>query len=244
MFRSPTVCQLGRRIARTTKRRHRRRCRPARPGRGGGRPLAAPPAPKRPPGDRGRQRFDRWHRRGGGGGRCTRRARADQGVWRRLFRRAERRHRTGGGVHGRRRQLRPRRPAEGHPAGAGRPSRPCPRCAYARRPVGLAAARPGGQPVPRLGIASTCRRRPHRPGSDAGRPPPGPPGAGDRRSTIRLAPTLVITEQELDLAADAGWDIEEVAVRYLARAGRSKVTGTIRGTMTAVSDMSRVLARG
>jgi hypothetical protein len=46
------------------------------------------------------------------------------------------------------------------------------------------------------------------------------------------------------LAADAGWDIEEVAVRYLARAGRSKVTGTIRGTMTAVSDMSRVLARG
>ena len=61
-------------------------------------------------------------------------------------------------------------------------------------------------------------------------------GIADRRSGWPLEMVL--------LAADAGWDIEEVAVRYLARAGRSKVTGTIRGTMTAVSDMSRVLARG
>jgi glycosyltransferase involved in cell wall biosynthesis len=61
-------------------------------------------------------------------------------------------------------------------------------------------------------------------------------GIADRRSGWPLEMVL--------LAAEAGWDIEEVAVRYLARAGRSKVTGTIRGTMTAVSDMSRVLARG
>jgi hypothetical protein len=30
-------------------------------------------------------------------------------------------------------------------------------------------------------------------------------------------------------------------VRYRARAGRSKVTGTVRGTATAVADMTRAL---
>ncbi|MFF7248181.1 glycosyltransferase family 2 protein [Embleya sp. NPDC008237] len=44
-------------------------------------------------------------------------------------------------------------------------------------------------------------------------------------------------------AADAGWRIAEVDVRYLPRSGRSKVTGTVRGTVTAVRDMSAVLAR-
>ena len=43
------------------------------------------------------------------------------------------------------------------------------------------------------------------------------------------------------LAADAGWRIEEVLVQYLTRAGRSKVTGTLRGTLTAVADMGRIL---
>lgn len=42
-------------------------------------------------------------------------------------------------------------------------------------------------------------------------------------------------------AAAAGWRIEEVAVPYRAREGRSKVTGTVRGTLRAVRDMSRVL---
>ncbi len=43
-------------------------------------------------------------------------------------------------------------------------------------------------------------------------------------------------------AADAGWRIEEVAVSYRPRAGgRSKVTGTARGTLLAVADMSRAL---
>ncbi|MFN8051978.1 MAG: glycosyltransferase family 2 protein [Acidimicrobiales bacterium] len=42
-------------------------------------------------------------------------------------------------------------------------------------------------------------------------------------------------------AGDAGWRIEEVAVPYRPRVGRSKVTGTVRGTLRAVSDMSAVL---
>jgi hypothetical protein len=44
-------------------------------------------------------------------------------------------------------------------------------------------------------------------------------------------------------AARAGWRVREVDVTYTPRAGgRSKVTGTLRGTMRAVRDMTRVLA--
>jgi glycosyltransferase involved in cell wall biosynthesis len=43
-------------------------------------------------------------------------------------------------------------------------------------------------------------------------------------------------------AARAGWRIDEVAVAYRPRIGRSKVTGTVRGTARAVRDMARVLA--
>jgi glycosyltransferase involved in cell wall biosynthesis len=43
------------------------------------------------------------------------------------------------------------------------------------------------------------------------------------------------------LAAAAGWRIEEVPVAYRARAGRSKVTGTVRGTARAVRDMATAL---
>jgi glycosyltransferase involved in cell wall biosynthesis len=42
-------------------------------------------------------------------------------------------------------------------------------------------------------------------------------------------------------AARAGWRIEEAPVTYLAREGRSKVTGTLRGTVRAVRDMAAVL---
>ncbi len=45
-------------------------------------------------------------------------------------------------------------------------------------------------------------------------------------------------------AAESGWRIEEVSVRYHPRVGRSKVTGTIRGTARAVNDMGRLLAAG
>lgn len=42
-------------------------------------------------------------------------------------------------------------------------------------------------------------------------------------------------------AAQAGWCVSEVPVPYLKRRGRSKITGTIRGTLTATRDMSRLL---
>jgi glycosyltransferase involved in cell wall biosynthesis len=40
----------------------------------------------------------------------------------------------------------------------------------------------------------------------------------------------------------AGWRIAEVPVTYRPRIGKSKVTGTVRGTWRAVNDMSRILA--
>jgi len=43
------------------------------------------------------------------------------------------------------------------------------------------------------------------------------------------------------LAAAAGWRIEEVGVAYRPRTGRSKVTGTVRGTARAVRDMAVAL---
>lgn len=42
-------------------------------------------------------------------------------------------------------------------------------------------------------------------------------------------------------AAGAGWRIVEVDTPYTERAGRSKVTGTVKGTIRTVSDMSRIL---
>lgn len=42
-------------------------------------------------------------------------------------------------------------------------------------------------------------------------------------------------------AADRGWRIREVDTPYSPRVGRSKVTGTVRGTLQAIGDMSRLL---
>jgi glycosyltransferase involved in cell wall biosynthesis len=44
-------------------------------------------------------------------------------------------------------------------------------------------------------------------------------------------------------AAAAGWRVSEVDVLYLPRIGKSKVTGTVRGSVRTVRDMSQVLAR-
>ncbi len=55
----------------------------------------------------------------------------------------------------------------------------------------------------------------------------------DRRSGYPLEMVLA--------AARAGWEIVEIATPYAPRIGRSKVTGTIRGTVVAISDMSRLL---
>ena len=56
-------------------------------------------------------------------------------------------------------------------------------------------------------------------------------GIRDRRSGFPLEMVL--------RAAAAGWVIREVDVAYHPREGRSKVTGTWRGTLTAIADMSR-----
>jgi glycosyltransferase involved in cell wall biosynthesis len=58
-------------------------------------------------------------------------------------------------------------------------------------------------------------------------------GLSDRRSGYPLE--MVVK------AADQGWRINEVDVPYLRREGRSKVTGTWRGTWHAVRDMRAVL---
>lgn len=59
-------------------------------------------------------------------------------------------------------------------------------------------------------------------------------GMEDRRSGWPLE--MVLRAQR------AGWRIAEVPVTYRPRVGRSKVTGTVRGTVQAVRDMSRILA--
>jgi len=58
-------------------------------------------------------------------------------------------------------------------------------------------------------------------------------GLADRRSGWPL---------EMVLQANrADWRIEEVDVPYQSRTGRSKVTGTLRGTLQAIGDMSALL---
>ncbi len=59
-------------------------------------------------------------------------------------------------------------------------------------------------------------------------------GLGDRRSGYPLEMVLA--------ASAAGMRLAEVPVAYRPRAGRSKVTGTLRGTRQAVRDMGAILA--
>ncbi len=91
-------------------------------------------------------------------------------------------------------------------------------------------------------LAAELRRRTRAPLSDL-----GPMRAARRESLLALG----LRDRgsgwplEMVLRADgAGWTIVEVPVSYHPRVGRSKVTGTVRGTVRAVRDMSRVLARG
>lgn len=72
----------------------------------------------------------------------------------------------------------------------------------------------------------------------------GPMRAGRREALLALGLTDRRSGYPLQTvvrAADAGWRIEEVEVPYLPRTGRSKVTGTWRGTWHAVNDMRAVL---
>lgn len=72
----------------------------------------------------------------------------------------------------------------------------------------------------------------------------GPMRAARRTELLKLGITDRRSGYPLEMvvrAADDGWRISETTVPYLPRAGRSKVTGTWRGTWHAVRDMRKVL---
>ena len=92
-------------------------------------------------------------------------------------------------------------------------------------------------------LAARLRRRAGVPIHDL-----GPMRAGRRDALLRLGLTDRRFGYPLEMvvaAARAGWRVSEVDVDYAPRAagGRSKVTGTVLGTVRTVADMSRVLAR-
>ncbi len=73
----------------------------------------------------------------------------------------------------------------------------------------------------------------------------GPMRAAPRSALIGLGITDRRFGWPLEMvarAATAGWEIVEVDVPYSPRQGRSKVTGTLTGTVRTVRDMSRILA--
>jgi len=74
----------------------------------------------------------------------------------------------------------------------------------------------------------------------------GPMRAARREALLRLNLTDRRFGYPLEMvlsAAAAGWRLAEVEVDYLPRIGKSKVTGTVRGSVRTVRDMSQVLAR-
>ncbi len=101
-------------------------------------------------------------------------------------------------------------------------------------------------PHARLGnawLAARLRRRTGVPVHDL-----GPMRAARRADLLGLGLTDRRFGYPLEMvvkAARAGWRVREVDVAYAPRAagGRSKVTGTIRGTLRTVADMGRVMAR-
>jgi glycosyltransferase involved in cell wall biosynthesis len=89
-------------------------------------------------------------------------------------------------------------------------------------------------------LAFELRRRTGTPLTDL-----GPMRAARRRALIGLGIEDRRFGWPLEMvlrASAAGWRIGETPVPYRARAGRSKITGTVRGTMRAVRDMRAVLA--
>jgi glycosyltransferase involved in cell wall biosynthesis len=74
----------------------------------------------------------------------------------------------------------------------------------------------------------------------------GPMRAARRQPLLDLELTDRRSGYPLEMllrAADQGWRVREVDVDYRPRMGRSKVTGTVLGTVRAVRDMHGVLAR-
>lgn len=72
----------------------------------------------------------------------------------------------------------------------------------------------------------------------------GPMRAVRRESLLALGMTDRRSGWPLEMvlrASRAGWTMRSVPVEYTEREGRSKVTGTVRGTVRAVGDMGRLL---
>ena len=72
----------------------------------------------------------------------------------------------------------------------------------------------------------------------------GPMRAASRTRLLDLGLTDRRSGYPLEMVVRAvrdGWRLAEVDVAYHPRTGRSKVTGTVRGTLQAVRDMRRVL---
>jgi glycosyltransferase involved in cell wall biosynthesis len=72
----------------------------------------------------------------------------------------------------------------------------------------------------------------------------GPMRAARRRDLIALGIEDRRSGWPLEMVLRAhrsGWTVSEVGVAYRARSGRSKVTGTARGTIQAIGDMAALL---
>jgi len=109
--------------------------------------------------------------------------------------------------------------------------------------IGARIARPGAWPIhARIAnrvLAAEVRRRTKLPLADL-----GPMRVVRRDALLRLGMTDRRSGWPLEMvlrAAGAGLRLRTVPVEYRARAGRSKVTGTVRGTVRAVLDMGRLL---
>ena len=89
-------------------------------------------------------------------------------------------------------------------------------------------------------LAAELRRRIHVPVTDL-----GPMRAARREALLALPMSDRRFGYPLEMvvrAAQAGWRIAETEVPYYPRTGKSKVTGTVGGTVRTVRDMRRVLA--
>jgi len=109
----------------------------------------------------------------------------------------------------------------------------------ARRPT-TASAWPAHARAANRVLAVELRRRTGRPLTDL-----GPMRAARRDALLGLGLRDRRFGWPLEMvlrAAAAGWRIEEVPIPYAPRSGKSKVTGTVRGTLRATRDMARVLA--
>lgn len=91
------------------------------------------------------------------------------------------------------------------------------------------------------GLAAQLRRRTGAPLHDLG---PMRAARTDALRALGIRDRRFAYPLEMVLRASAaGWRLSEVDVAYHPRTGRSKVTGTVRGTVTAVRDMRRTLAQ-